>query len=88
MASKCEFITLYTVDKRCRILREDWENPAKTILVEYNQFGKRVDQYWTSAGGRLGLVHRDNLSPTRVEAIEKREAIYRELFPSLYQDAA
>ena len=86
MATKSEFITLYSAYKKHRIMRKDWEG-AKTILVVYNQHGDRVNGYYSEGEGCHGLIHRENLSLTKAAAIEKSESIWREQFPPLYEGA-
>ena len=85
-------IKLYTVHGPCYVLAEKWAARSNgRLLAMFTKDGQKIHELYTPHYIRMraknclyGYVHPENLSLTKKEAVEKSEAIYRELFPSLY----
>jgi hypothetical protein len=87
-----DLIKLYTVTGPRFVLADKWADTTKETLATYTKDGQRVHDldspYYRRKHAEncmFGFIHRENLSPTKKAAIEKREQIYRELFPTLYE---
>ena len=83
-----KLVKMFTVDGPLYVLQSALDG-TKELLVTHNRKGERLTDWNTTkkqreSMGHFGVVHRENLSVSKKAAIEKREAIYRELFPSLY----
>lgn len=83
-------IRLYTDTAGHYISAHEWAK-GKEHVTALTKDGERIHDLQTPYYQRkraenpfYGFIHRDNLGPTKKEAIEKREAIYKELYPSIY----
>ena len=84
-----KLVKMYSVDGPLYVLQSQLDDLEREIIVAHNRKGERYEGWNVpktrhGEGLRYGCVHRENIAVSRTQAIANREAVYKELFPSLY----